>query len=437
MNVKFISICLCLLIGNTLSCGEDIHWEVFLPIFAKSFKDNGEKAVHLFYPLGNQTITATEERSNFIGLIWQRRVLDPNQPKDDEGMFFPFYFYRKTDDPSSSYEGLFPLGGSVKNHLGYDKISWALWPIYMRLEKGNGARISLPWPFIQWQEGPEVDGFAFWPLFGYFSKQGSYSKSYFLWPFFYEYIDWLDQPTPRRKYGFWPLYTAEESQNYRSRTYLWPFFGCSERMNPQYIEDRIFWPFFVQGRGEKNYVNRWAPFYTYSKHNGFEKNWVLWPASKRTRWEAKESLFERNQLFYFLVFHEIERKKANPSFQAEKLHIWPLCSYWNNGQGRRQLQALSPLEVFFPNNEVVRKLYTPLFAFYRSEINEIECTAKRDILFGLIQHKQSPNSRKLQISFLLDTEETRDGFSLNFFKGLLGFGKQNNRSYIKILGRII
>ena len=37
----------------------------------------------------------------------------------------------------------------------------------------------------------------------------------------------------------------------------------------------------------------------------------------------------------------------------------------HDGAGRRQYQIPSPLEVFFPNNDLVRQTWTPLFALYR------------------------------------------------------------------------
>jgi hypothetical protein len=36
-----------------------------------------------------------------------------------------------------------------------------------------------------------------------------------------------------------------------------------------------------------------------------------------------------------------------------------------HGAGHRQCQIPSPLEVFFPNNDLVRQTWTPLFALYR------------------------------------------------------------------------
>jgi hypothetical protein len=60
--------------------------------------------------------------------------------------------------------------------------------------------------------------------------------------------------------------------------------------------------------------------------------------------------------------HSLRHSAAAP---AEKVHIWPLLSAWDNGAGRRQYQFPSPFEALFPNNETVRQNWTPLFALYR------------------------------------------------------------------------
>jgi hypothetical protein len=40
-------------------------------------------------------------------------------------------------------------------------------------------------------------------------------------------------------------------------------------------------------------------------------------------------------------------------------------SIWDNGAGSRQVQFLSPFEVFFPDNSDVREAWSPLFTVYK------------------------------------------------------------------------
>ena len=71
-------------------------------------------------------------------------------------------------------------------------------------------------------------------------------------------------------------------------------------------------------------------------------------------------------MLYFLYASVEQRSLSNPNAApAEKVHLWPLLSAWDNGAGRRQYQFPSPLEVFFPGNDLVRQTWTPLFALYR------------------------------------------------------------------------
>jgi hypothetical protein len=92
----------------------------------------------------------------------------------------------------------------------------------------------------------------------------------------------------------------------------------------------------------------------------------MWPLWHRTSWVDADIAQSRSQFFYFLYWSLDQRSVSRPMAQtATKRHIWPFVSIWDNGAGSRQVQALSPFEVFFPENPDVRESWTPLFAFYR------------------------------------------------------------------------
>jgi hypothetical protein len=185
------------------------------------------------------------------------------------------------------------------------------------------------------------------------------------------------EPTPddppgtpaRRDVGVLPFYAASSGPGYVSETYLWPFFGYTERTLPApYRETRYLWPFWVQGQGDGRHVNRWGPFYTHSVIKGYDKQWVAWPLYRQARWVDEGIERERRQLLYFLYWHEEQRAAGRPqSPVAELTHVWPFFSGWDNGAGRRQWQLFSPLEVFFPGNAKVRQTWSPLFAVARHD----------------------------------------------------------------------
>ena len=248
-----------------------------------------------------------------------------------------------------------------------------MWPLYFQTEKRGAVTTSTPWPFVGVTRGTTT-GFRLWPLFGWEERPGAFRHEFYLWPLGYNRTT---QPAaeapagtpPVREYAALPFYAHASGPGYRGETYLFPFFGYTDRTLPKvYHESRYFWPFLVQGRGPDHYVNRWGPFYTHSVINGYDKTWIVWPLFKELKWTSEGVAETKRQLLYFLYWSRVQRSPTNPHVAPASLrHVWPLVSMRNNGAGQRQWQAPSPLEVFFPGNEKVRAAWTPLFALVRQD----------------------------------------------------------------------
>lgn len=280
---------------------------------------------------------------------------------------WPFYFSRDTGHPETSYAAWFPLHGEMQQRLGQDRVRWTLFPLYGRFEKRGEVTTTTPWPFIKTVSGPEHRGFEVWPLAGWREHTGRTHERWMLWPLVYDRKTGLDTAQPSRQAGVLPFYALDRSPGYRSDTYLWPFFGTVRRTEPyRYEANHYLWPLWVRGSGDDRHVERWAPFYSHSSRLGRDKTWLMWPLWRHTAWHDDSRAHEQRQVLYFLYHETTQRSLARPDLPAaRKVHLWPLVSAWDNGAGRRQVQALSPFEVFFPHNEITRRLWTPLFALYR------------------------------------------------------------------------
>jgi hypothetical protein len=328
---------------------------------------------------------------------------------------WPIYFSRETGDPATSYHGVFPIAGSIQDFLIVKQASWVLFPLYLRAERHDAVTTSTPWPILRVTRGAE-HGFALWPLFGWDDRPGVFHTEFYLWP-----LGWNNtrQPNPdkpldtgpTRQVGALPFYASVEGPGLVDKTYLWPFFGYTDRTNPDYYhETRYFWPFLVQGLGPKKYVDRWGPFYTHSIYKGIDKTWYLWPLWRQVKLTEDGLDQTKRQLFYFLYFDLVQRSPTNPdAAPAEKLHVWPLFSWWDNGAGHRQLQFPSPLEVFFPRSTEMRETWTPFFSLYRSD-REANGDRRSSVLWDAVTWESHP--REGRSSFHLGPllgVETRPG----------------------------
>jgi hypothetical protein len=338
---------------------------------------------------------------------------------------WPFYFSRATGDSTTSYQAWFPISGTLVNRFGQDRLSWVIFPLYARAEKRGAVTTAAPWPILRWTKGGGETGFALWPVYGETRRSDGGSERYALWPLLYRRESPVDGDTGGREVsrGLLPFYASDVAPGYRSETWLWPFFGTVERSKPyQYRETNYFWPLWVQGHGDDRRVNRWAPFYSHSVIKGTEKRWVLWPLWRRQRWPDGAIEQTRTQVLFAFYYDTVQRSRTSPSVApARKRHLWPLFSEWDNGAGRRQLQALSPLEVLLPHSEEVRQAWSPLFSIYRYD-RHADGASRHSVLWDGLTYRRVPEAREWEwhVGPLLGFASRPEAGRLALLRGLVG-----------------
>jgi len=375
--------------------------EAFRP-FVLTTHDGKSEATYFLYPLFTWKSEPGYHHFSFFNLANDNREApEAGRPGVHGFDVWPFYFSRETGQPETSYHAFFPVAGTIKQRFGKDRLTWYLFPLYFNTDKAGKQITSAPWPFVRIINGAGHHGFELWPLFGSRGREGDYRSQFYLWPFGYKVEANLSAPQPDVSLGALPFYARASGPGYVSESYAWPFFGYTRRTEPaKYDERRYFWPFLLQGRGEDHYINRWAPVYTHSVIKGYDKTWVLWPLYRNARWKEDGVAQEKTQLLWVLYSSLEQHSLTNPAAApARKEHLWPLYSAWDNGAGRRQFQLLSPLEPFFPHNDVVRRLYTPLFAVYRMDQRAPGDTS-HSILWNLVSWRCSPARQEFHFTVL-------------------------------------
>lgn len=385
-------------------------------------RERGTFEGHLLYPLVNVTFEDGDAFGNVYSLLsWTYA------PSADYYALeaFPFLFFVNAADPDDSYAALWPLGGTLKQFFGRDRVDFILWPLYIRTadDRDEEVRYSMPWPFLQVLTGPNSSGWGLWPLYGHFQRDSDYDHTWALWPLYYRYYDKLDQEKPYFRTGFLPFYTTETAPGLLSESFGWPFgFGYTRAWGPRpdYRETRYLYPFFVQGRGEEKYVNRWLPLYTHEVRGEAWKRWYLWPLLKREGGTTGNGLTrDRTSLLYFLYWDETQRHPTR-GFESRKTFVWPLFAYWDDGIDRRQFQMLDPLTVFFQRNQAVRENWTPLFALYRYDRRGE--AVRHNVLWNLIvrEHDRATGEGHLSIGPLYEQVDAGTRGHWAILKGLLG-----------------
>jgi len=394
----------------------------FRPLFLKTVDDAGAtQEAHALYPLFSFRRMTDGYRWSVFSLINHYSTKAAEETTSHRGLdVWPFYFSRDTGSADSSYHAVLPVYGSVPNRFGQDRLTWVLFPLYARWEKNNVTTTTAPWPIIKHLRGEGNSGFEVWPLFGFRHKEATYREQFYLWPLIFKKETALWQQQPDVRQGFLPFYASAQNADFRSESFFWPFFGYVDRIAPyRYHENHYFWPIWVQGRGDDRYVNRWGPFYTHSVIKGVDKTWIGWPVWKQQSWVYGKLRHTRRQVLYFL-FQDTEQRSASNSAlpAARKTHLWPLASFWTNGAGKRQIQALSPLEIFYPSNDIMRLNYTPLFAVYRYSQASAD-SAQHSVLWNFITYRREREEREFHLGPLFSRERRGEQKRYALGNGLL------------------
>ena len=410
----------------------------FRPLYVqKTDVSRGKYDAYFLYPLFTYRSTPDGYRWSLLSLINHysdsaRAQADGKSSQSEPQGFdlWPIYFSRQTGNPDTSYHAVFPLYGSVVKRFGQDRLTWVLFPLYGSFEKRNVTTTTAPWPFIKVLSGEGNHGFEFWPLFGWRAKEGAYREQFYLWPFIYKDEHALWQPKPDVNLGFLPFYTRLSTANITSETYLWPFFGYTDRTAPSpYHETRYFWPFFVQGRGDRIYINRWGPFYTHSIRKGVDKTWVLWPLWRHQTWTDSGLNQSRNQFIWFFYHSTVQRSARNPALApARKTHLWPLVTVWDNGAGQKQVQALSPFAALFPSNEPIQLAWDPLFALYRYDRQALG-DSRHTLLWNFISYRHAPGQREFHLGPIISVDSGAAANRIALGCGLLGLKRKTPESH--------
>jgi hypothetical protein len=371
----------------------------FRPFYA-TITGGGVVKTDILYPLFYYRKYPGAYRWSFFNLITgegvDAAVSKAGGPTDRHFDLWPFYFSHETKDPVDTYHGLFPIGGNIRYRLGFDRISWVVFPLYAQTVKKGTTSTYAPWPVVRVVRGEE-HGFDLWPLFGITNGPGPAHHSFFVWPLIWNNVlepkpDAPAGTAPGTEFGFLPFYTRETAPGMIDENFVWPFFGYTRRTSPyHYAETRYLWPFFLQGRGDDRLVNRWGPFFTHSNIKGDDSKWVMWPLWHQKKWIDGDIGQTKTQFFYFVYWSLYETDVDRPAVApAYKRHIWPLVSIWDNGAGSRQMQIPSPVEVFFPANPDIRELWTPLFSVYRYD-HEATGETRSSLFWSAVSWRRNPS----------------------------------------------
>ena len=370
--------------------GERWHKDYLWPLYMrKGFKDETAGQL-LFFGYSQDFSPETDRHRNWV---------------------LPFYF-QGTDAAGEDYFALFPLGGTIHEFLGRDRIWFALFPLYAESEINEVHTTSVLWPIGSKTTGEGIDRFRVWPLYGRSSLEGEFEKQFVLWPF-YNSVRYTNERNPGGGFVLIPFYGHVVTERGEDQWWLPPFFRYSRGEGQRMIHAP--YPFIQWSDGEV-YRRYFWPLYGRKVSGNLTRQFWCWPVA----WASRVRRVDYDQrLVSVLPVFQYEAKAAKQATESNEpgevferyWKVWPLMSWERNQEDSRfRMLELWPLR----NTAGIERNWAPLWTLYRRE--QVDGTVGHHLLWGL--YRQSRGEASSEWSLL---------------KGLVGYKKNGSDRSLQFL----
>ena len=335
------------------------------------------------------------------------------------------------DSGGQPYWAVFPIGGTIGDWMGYDHVTFWLFPLYVATDKNGVTSTCWLWPiFGQAQGGDQVDKRRVFPFYGR-SQDARQKQTYVLWPFWNQ-VEQLPSPRTGRRGDGWLLfpvcgsqhqYDQEGQETGHSWTVLWPFFSGGESETMSY--SRCPWPFYRTATedsrfGKETALHVW-PFYGVTKAASRETHYAAWPLVHW--WRVPEGHRERQYTGVMPLFWQ-ETVRENGQSVAWHHQVWPLWRFEHEPEAARlRVLALWPAS----GPAVIYRTWAPLWTLYSWDFRA--GTAYHDLLWGMAQyHHDAERTRKCALFPFFNYRAATDGYEWQLLTGLVGWGWQSGQA---------
>lgn len=202
-------------------------------------------------------------------------------------VLWPIWSHMRDPRPKSKGTGflLFPLCGHVK--LANQETWMVLPPFFRHTRTPAGTSGACPWPFVQWQSGPQ-DRFYVWPLYGR-RDSGNDRVTFWAWPFVWKGAT-KTGATERNRFRVFPVYAQESVRrglggvtNVTDRyVSVWPVVSYNRVSNNSQVRMLDLWPFRDTRPIERNLAPWWTLYHRTRTENSVDSR-ILWGM---VRWSA-------------------------------------------------------------------------------------------------------------------------------------------------------
>jgi hypothetical protein len=387
--------------------------------------ERDHRSTEILWPLGVARRFRNESYWRFANVYHEEfDVTDPD-PRY-RTVAFPLVFFGK-DRHKEGYFAVFPLGGTIHEYLGLDRMDFALFPLYGHAEYKDSESYAALWPLLTWTDGEEVSRFRVFPFYGRSRNRGRWEKRFYLWPF-YTSADFYYPKSSGHSFILFPLLGRVDLTDQQGWMFLPPLFQWSR--SEETTKLNCPWPLFQyqSGSTEKLYV--W-PLYGRREQGHVKSSFYLWPIVNNQVSEADDVTKHRFHIAP-VYYQEDWRLKESGESRTRARKVWPLFCY-----SRVQDQSLLRVLDLWPYYNVggVDRNLAPLWTLYsRAQSGD---TVEHELLWGLYRTRNDGRGNgNMSIFPLYSSRKSREGAGFrewSLLHGLLGYRREGWQTTYRFL----
>lgn len=373
------------------------------------------------WPVATRRKIGTEEQSRY-GIFFSFQHGEETPGRRYRFWLLPFYFQGR-DAQGDSYRAVFPLGGTIKDFLGRDEISFVLFPIRSTSRLNDLETSNWLWPLISTTTGDGVERKRFFPFYGRSIRSGAYDKRFILWPLWND-VRYAYEGSRGGGFILFPLVGHLKLERQETWWLIPPFFRYTQ--GDQGLRLFAPWPFIQRETGPVDKFYLW-PLWGHKRVGNLDRTFYLWPLIWAERVQRGQETRESFMVIPF-YFHSTEGPSHQPP-RARRLKVWPLFSYRRAGaESRFRTLELWPLA----DHGAVERNWAPLWTLY-SSTRQGEAV-DRELLWGLHRDFKRGSDRRFWSLFpLWDWRREADQTSWSVLKGFVGHTRTNSNSTWRVL----
>jgi hypothetical protein len=316
------------------------------PLVSRREEVDGDHTMRYLVPFGIDRDYGEEHLTQLLPIYRYHSFPDVHGHPEWRLLVFPVLLW-SGDVHGRVLRAVFPIGGVAEHFLSFDRLTFILFPLLLKTERGEVTSWHVLWPiFCTSSDVQGSRGWRVWPLYGS-ARAPSHERYFLLWPIFHYHRNNLHGTEEQRetKWMVFPLIGRTSAGSFWSWSVLWPFFGLSRNPENGFWAWDGPWPLVrIQRPGTSGLATRtrFWPFWSTFVNERLDSTWVVWPLFNRRVERYPDG--ERHGEYFVPLWQSWERTGPEGERRESWTKLWPLYQRHEEGPAWRQaLPALNPL----------------------------------------------------------------------------------------------